>query len=310
MCILFIICIIIIIIRNIVLFYLAFHVSLQVSYFATCACLSDRRQYPSFFRTIPSDAFQVHAIIQILKRFGWTWVGLVYSNDDYGMDAALSFHHAIRDQLGGCVAYSEILPRDNNRREVERIVGAVRDSTSTVVVVISTEAYLLPLMDEISLKNVTGKQWIASEAWSTSPVFLTPRMLPVLAGTLGIAIRRGEIEGLRDFLLRLRPDTKASNNMVRIFWENMFRCRFDPQREPGATVCTGDEDLRSTNTAYTDISELRASYNVYKAVYALAHALHDLLQCVEGKGPFSGHRCANVSTLQPWQVPTPHTLHL
>ncbi|XP_062860381.1 extracellular calcium-sensing receptor-like [Trichomycterus rosablanca] len=279
----------------------------MVSYFATCACLSDRQQYPSFFRTIPSDAFQVHAIIQILKRFGWTWVGLVYSNDDYGIDAALSFHQDIREKLGGCVAYSEILPRDNNRRDIGRIVGVIRDSTSKVVVVISTEAYLLPLMDEISMRNVTGKQWIASEAWATSPVFLTQRMLPVLGGTLGIAIRRGEIEGLREFLLHLRPDTEPSNNMVRIFWEKMFGCRFDPGEtqatgEVDTTLCTGEEDLNSTNTAYSDMSELRASYNVYKAVYALAHALHDLMQCEEGKGPFSNHSCANISTLQPWQV--------
>ncbi|KAI5611330.1 extracellular calcium-sensing receptor [Silurus asotus] len=286
---------------------LASSFGLLVSYFATCSCLTDRHQFPSFFRTIPSDAFQVRAIVQILKRFSWTWVGLVYSNDDYGIYAAYSFHQDVQEQLGGCVAYSEMLPRDNNRRDVERIVRVIKTSTAKVVVVISTEAYLLPLMDEVSLRNVTGKQWIASEAWATSPIFLTPRLLPFLGGTLGIAIRRGEIAGLRDFLLRLRPDTKPANNMVRIFWEEMFGCRFDSENMQTAMkderrLCTGNEDLSSTKTAYSDMSELRASYNVYKAVYALAHALHDLTQCQDGKGPFNGHSCAKIVTLQPWQV--------
>ncbi|XP_036440558.1 vomeronasal type-2 receptor 1-like [Colossoma macropomum] len=279
----------------------------MVSYFATCSCLSDRRQYPSFFRTIPSDAFQVYAIVQILKRFGWTWVGLVYSDDDYGIHAAHAFHQDVQGQLSGCVAYSEMLPRDNNRKDVGRIVEAIKASTARVVVVISTEAYLLPLMDEVALRNVTGRQWIASEAWATSPVFLTPRLLPYLGGTLGIAIRRGEIQGLRDFLLRLQPDRHPKNNMVRNFWEEMFGCTFDSggiqaDGEGEKKVCTGEENLRNTDTAYTDISELRASYNVYKAVYALAHALHDLTTCEDGKGPFSGHICASLGNIQPWQV--------
>uniref|UniRef100_A0A4W4FK22 G-protein coupled receptors family 3 profile domain-containing protein n=1 Tax=Electrophorus electricus TaxID=8005 RepID=A0A4W4FK22_ELEEL len=279
----------------------------MVSYFATCSCLSNQQQYPSFFRTIPSDVFQVRAIVQILKRFSWTWVGLIYSDDDYGIHAALAFHQDLQGQFGGCVAYSEILPRDNNCRDVARIVGVIRASTAMVVVVISTEAYLLPLMDEVAQRNVTGRQWIASEAWATSPIFLTPHLLPFLGGTLGLAIRRGEIQGLRDFLLNIRPDRDPKNNIVRTFWEEMFECTFDsgstqPNGERERKVCTGAEDLRSMDTAYTDMSELRASYNVYKAVYALAHALHDLMQCEEGKGPFISHSCASIHSLQPWQV--------
>uniref|UniRef100_W5LLL8 Olfactory receptor C family, q14 n=1 Tax=Astyanax mexicanus TaxID=7994 RepID=W5LLL8_ASTMX len=279
----------------------------MVSYFATCSCLSNRHQYPSFFRTIPSDDFQVRAIVQILKRFGWTWVGLVYSDDDYGINAAHAFHQDVQRQFSGCVAFSEMLPRDNNRRDIGRIVRVIRDSTAKVVVAISTEAYLLPFMDEVALRKVTGKQWIASEAWSTSPVFLTQRLLPFLGGTLGIAIRRGEIRGLREFLLRLRPDRDPTNNMVQNFWEEMFECTFSSGGVQGdekgeMKECTGEEDLGSTDTAYTDMSELRASYNVYKAVYALAHALHDLTQCEEGKGPFKGQSCASLHTLQPWQV--------
>ncbi|TSK38411.1 Vomeronasal type-2 receptor 1 [Bagarius yarrelli] len=220
----------------------------------------------------------------------------------------MSFHQDVQKQLGGCVAYSEILPKDNNRKEVERIVKVIKTSTAKVVVVFSTDAYLVPIMHEVFLTNVTGKQWIASEAWTTSPVFRTSRLLPFLGGTLGIAIRRGEISGLRDFLLRLRPDIQPENNMVRLFWEEMFRCRFKSDGmlaagEDGRMLCTGHEDLSNTNTAYSDISELRASYNVYKAVYALAYALNDLTHCQEGKGPFNGQSCARISTLQPWQPP-------
>ncbi|XDV29296.1 hypothetical protein PO909_032433 [Leuciscus waleckii] len=276
----------------------------MVSYFATCSCLSDRKKYPSFFRTIPSDAFQVRAMAQILRYFEWTWVGLLYSDDDYGIHASQSFHKDVQ-LFGGCVGFSEMLPRDNNRRDIQSIVGVVQASTARVVVVFSTEAYLLPLMDEVVLQNVTGRQWIASEAWSTSPVFHTQRLLPFLGGTLGIAIRRGEIQGLRKFLYYLRPDNNPRNNIVRIFWENMFGCSFDAggrEVEGEKKGCSGQEDLNSTETAYTDVSELRASYNVYKAVYALAHAIHDLMQCEEGRGPFSGNRCADIINLQPWQV--------
>ncbi|XP_051512054.1 extracellular calcium-sensing receptor-like [Myxocyprinus asiaticus] len=272
-----------------------------VSYYATCSCLSDRKKYPSFFRTIPNDAFQVRAMVKILRHFGWTWVGLIYSDDDYGIYAAQSFHKDMQ-LFEGCVAFSENLPLDNDRKDIRRIVRVIQASTARVVVVISTSTYMLPLMDEVALQNVTGRQWIASEAWASNPVFHSPRFLPFLGGTLGITIRRGEIQGLRDFLLRLRPNNDPRNNMVRIFWENMFGCRFKTGGKEREKICTGQEDLSSTDTAYTDVSELRASYNVYKTVYALAHALHDLMHCEEGGGPFSGNSCAEINNLQPWQL--------
>ncbi|XP_018555898.1 LOW QUALITY PROTEIN: extracellular calcium-sensing receptor-like [Lates calcarifer] len=281
-----------------------------VSYFATCSCLSDRQKFPSFFRTIPSDAFQVLAMIQILKHFDWTWAGLLLSDDDYGLHAARSFQSDMGPSGGGCLAYTEILPWDNDPAELKRIVDVMKKSTARVVIVFAHESHMINLMEEVVRQNVTGLQWIASEAWTSSAVLQTPRLMPYLGGTLGIAIRRGEIPGLRDFMLQTRPDlhhnNSYGNNMVNQFWEHTFQCRFAPPPagwvEAGGALCTGQEDLESVETEFLDVSNLRPEYNVYKAVYALAYALDDMLQCEPGRGPFSGHSCGNLQRLEPWQL--------
>ncbi|XP_037631919.1 extracellular calcium-sensing receptor-like [Sebastes umbrosus] len=282
----------------------------MVSYFATCSCLSDRQKFPSFFRTIPSDAFQVRAMIQILRHFGWTWAGLLVSNDDYGLHAARSFQSDLGQSGGGCLAYLEVLPRGKDPAELRRIVDLMRKSSARVVIVFSQQSHMINLMEEVVRQNVTGLQWMASEAWTAATVLQTPHLMPYLSGTLGIAIRRGEIPGLRDFLLRIRTDIKHNNsygnNMVNQFWEHTFQCRFAPPPagwvEAGGELCTGQEDLESVETELLDISNLRPEYNVYKAVYALAYALDDMLRCVPGRGPFSGHSCGSLQRLELWQL--------
>ncbi|XP_056466451.1 extracellular calcium-sensing receptor-like, partial [Gadus chalcogrammus] len=283
----------------------------MVSYYSTCSCLSDRRQFPSFFRTIPSDAFQVRAMLQILRRFKWTWLGLLVSDDDYGLNVARSFQSDLALSGGGCLAYLEALPKSNDVDDLQRIVGIMKKSTSRVVIAFAHASNMLKLMEEVVRQNVTGLQWMASEAWTTAVVLQTPSYMPFLAGTLGIAIRRGEIPGLRDFLLRIRPDkdtlSNQDNNLVRQFWEHVFHCKFmtTDMEFDGKTqgkLCTGNEILKNIETEFLDLSNLRPEYNVYKAVYALAHALHDILQCVPGSGPFKEQSCARLQGLEPWQL--------
>ncbi|XP_070825808.1 extracellular calcium-sensing receptor-like [Chaetodon trifascialis] len=282
----------------------------MVSYFATCSCLSDRPKFPSFFRTIPSDAFQVRAMIQILKHFGWTWAGLLVSDDDYGLHAARSFQSDLAQSGGGCLAYLEVLPWGHDPSEHQRIVDVMKKSTARVVIVFSHESHMINLMEEVVRQNVTGLQWIASEAWIAATVFQTPHFMTYLGGTLGISIRRGEIPGLREFLLQIRPDqhhnNSNGNSMVNQFWEHTFQCRFAPPpagwMEAGGTLCTGQENLEEVETELLDTSDLRPEYNVYKAVYALAYALDDMLKCESGRGPFSRHSCGNLKRLEPWQL--------
>lgn len=91
---------------------------------------------------------------------------------------------------------------------------------------------------------------------------------------------------------------------VRQFWEHTFQCKFKPAEgeEDDEALCTGDEDLEQVETELLDVSNLRPEYNVYKAVYALAHALDEMLHCEPGKGPFVDRTCAALQSLEPWQV--------
>uniref|UniRef100_A0A8C6TBA3 Receptor ligand binding region domain-containing protein n=1 Tax=Neogobius melanostomus TaxID=47308 RepID=A0A8C6TBA3_9GOBI len=225
---------------------------------------SDRQKYPTFFRTIPSDAFQVHAIIKILKHFGWSWVGLLVSDDDYGLHAARSFQFDLQHSGEACFAYLEVLPWDNNQSKLERIVQVIKKSTARVVI------YNI----QVVTQDVTGLQWIASEAWATVTVLQTPQLMPYLAGTLGIAIRRGEIPGLKEFLLQIQPTNSNKsadeNDIVRQFWEHTFECKFVPAPaewvEAGGALCTGQENLQKIDAEFVDVSTLRPEYNTQGCV--------------------------------------------
>ena len=61
-------------------------------------------------------------------------------------------------------------------------------------------------------KQVTGLQWIADVGWAVDPNLQTPHFMPYLRGTLGIDVRRGEIPGLKEFLLNVHPGNDHVNS--------------------------------------------------------------------------------------------------
>ncbi|KAG7495992.1 extracellular calcium-sensing receptor-like [Solea senegalensis] len=81
----------------------------MISYSSSCACLSDRQKYPTFFRVIPSDDYQVKAIARLLVQFNWTWVGLLRGDNDYGRFAAKGLLRELQETKV-CVAYQEMIP--------------------------------------------------------------------------------------------------------------------------------------------------------------------------------------------------------
>ncbi|XP_013886668.1 extracellular calcium-sensing receptor [Austrofundulus limnaeus] len=265
-----------------------------VSYFATCACLSDKQQYPTFFRTIPSDQFQADALAKLVKHFGWTWIGAVNSDSDYGNYGMASFLEAAHRE-GICVEYSEVFYRTDPRSKIQRVADVIRRSTAKVIVAFTATGDMRVLLEELTLEPPPPRQWIGSEAWITDTLFTS---FSFCAGAIGVAIQKSVIPGLRDFLLDLSPSDVAASAVLTEFWEDAFNCSLKESNDHNKKVCNGTEDITTLKTPYTDTSQLRVTNMVYKAVYAVAHAIHKAV-CEETNDTT---RCDKHLRLEPQQV--------
>ncbi|XP_027017112.1 extracellular calcium-sensing receptor-like [Tachysurus fulvidraco] len=272
-----------------------------VSHLATCACLSNKMKYPSFFRTVPSDYYQSRALAKLVRHFGWTWVGAVCSNNDYGNNGLNEFIIAAKEE-GICVEYSKAFFRTDPREKILKLVEIMKASTSKVIVAFVAYTDFGLLLKEMALQNMTGFQWIGSESWISSFNPSIVQWQDLLIGSMGFAIPKAQIKGLRDFLTNLNPASDAA--IFKELWETIFDCKL-PTQETVETkeICKGNESLSQVQNHYTDVSELRIANNVYKAVYAVAYALHNIYSCSKWQSGKEGPTaCANITDNKPWQV--------
>ncbi|XP_046720582.1 extracellular calcium-sensing receptor-like [Silurus meridionalis] len=250
-----------------------------ISHYSTCECLSDKRKYPSFLRTIPSDYYQSRALAEMVKHFGWTWVGAMRRDDDYGNSGMAAFTEAA-EQLGICLEYSIPFFRTYSQERVMRIVEQIKSSTSRVIIGFLDNWDLESLLPVFFKHNITGFQWVGTEAWIFDTELATMDKHHILKGAIGLAIPKSKVTGLQDFILDIHPLKTVGSAIFTEFWEALFSCKYAVQNGTEETpVCTGNEKLSEVENTFTDMTLMPIFNNVYKGVYAIAHTLHELLGC-------------------------------
>ncbi|XP_026889036.2 extracellular calcium-sensing receptor [Electrophorus electricus] len=274
----------------------------MVSYFSTCACLSNKRKYPTFFRTIPSDYHQAKALAFLVKRFGWKWIGALQSDNDYGRNGISAFAKEV-EALGVCIAFVGTILRTYPQNKILEVVEMIKQPTVKMILAFVPEGDLYPLMQEVVKQNITGKQWIASEAWISAARPSTPEMFQSFRGTIGFVVQKMAIPKLGPILKDISPYHNSESSFVTDFWETVVGCR--PVSSVNilynsTKVCTGTEKINYTNQFF-DITQLRITYKVYQAVYAIAHALHHLMFCEMPETNIS-RLCLNASQITPNMV--------
>ncbi|XP_069092601.1 extracellular calcium-sensing receptor-like [Pleurodeles waltl] len=286
-----------------------FHVP-QVSHGATLSALSNKLQFPSFLRTVPSNKFQNIALPQLIRHFQWSWVGMVVVDNDVGEQGG----HVIRQGIeknGGCVTYVVKIHLGYTKKKVLQVVEVIKQHSVNVIVLHSPEVHVTALMDALYEQHITGKVFVASASFGITPGLFTRQAWELLNGTVGLVPNTGQMAGFWDFLSHLHPSTSSGETFMKLFWEKAFHCKWEQSQEnyttsgdirPDGRPCSGKEALETVARDLFELNDLSYTQHAYLAIQVYAHALNKLMLCKPGNGPFVNRTCANSSNIQPWQV--------
>ncbi|XP_043944552.1 extracellular calcium-sensing receptor-like [Protopterus annectens] len=240
----------------------------QISPASAVSILSDKHQFPSFLRTVPTNSQQPLAIFQLLRHYQWEWVGLIATDSDYGLEGIQLLKEKIT-KYGFCFEFYEIIAPQLTRTKVTSLVQLIKRSSATVIVMYVFLEQLIPLMEEITQQNITGKIWVASGSWVTSSVFAKKNFWTTLDGTVGIIMASGSMPGFKEFLYTIHPNKFPNDVFMKLFWERVFQCKWTDNKTYQATgighddnikFCTGQEKLQELEQTVYPVSDFRYHY--------------------------------------------------
>ncbi|XP_069498878.1 extracellular calcium-sensing receptor-like [Ambystoma mexicanum] len=285
-----------------------FHVP-QISYGSVLSSLSDKLQFPSFLRTVPSSAFQNMALARLMEHFHWTWIGMIISDDDLGLQGGQDMKRLI-EKHGGCVAFTEKVHLSYSRENILRVVHVAQSHAVKVIIVHSPEVHVKTLMDVFSEQNVTELVFVFSASFTLTFGLFNRVTWKLFNGSLGLSPHATKMPDFEEFLAHLNPSRDPNDTFIKLFWEKVFKCKWSKSEDTDTMTpmenmgrfCSENQTLDKKDFHLFELYDLSYTYHTYLAVYVLAHSLDNLMSCKAGQGPFMKGTCADVNNLQPWQV--------
>ncbi|XP_029440349.1 vomeronasal type-2 receptor 26-like [Rhinatrema bivittatum] len=268
--------------------------------------LSDKLQFPSFLRTYPADTLQPRAIGQLLLHFNWTWVGILSSNSDSRSLSSQKIRQEVIEN-GGCVAFLEKIDDRYPSKRLARVAEVIHQSSVSVIVCNCYEMHLKPILELLSFHNITTMMWVFSSAMTINPHLFTKDSWMLLNGSMSFTGSTRNISHFTKFLYHMMPSSYSRDTFTKLFWEKVFGCQWEGQNRTHILTkaddiqCTGKEDLKTVDPALFQLNDLSISYHAYLAIYAYAHALHNMILDRDNEDIF--HMNTNIQNIKPWQPP-------
>ncbi|XP_062609120.1 metabotropic glutamate receptor 4-like [Saccostrea cucullata] len=243
----------------------------QISYASTSIDLSDKSRFEYFSRVVPPDTFQAQAMVDIAKAFGWNYVSTLADEGDYGVKGIGAFKER-STEAGICVAQSLTILRDDTDSRIEQLVlDLLKNERAKVVVMFANEDNARRVLKALMKLNKTSElTFLASDSWGAK---IHPVKGHELAanGAVTLLPKRHVIKDFDEYFINLTVKNNKRNTVDsgKVNLHN-FNTRIKQ--------CSGEEYIGMKGAPYNQEGLVQF---VIDSVYALAHALHNLLsdQC-------------------------------
>ncbi|XP_061896890.1 metabotropic glutamate receptor 1-like [Entelurus aequoreus] len=261
----------------------------QIAYSATSIDLSDKTLFKYFLRVVPSDTLQARALLDIVKRYNWTYVSAVHTEGNYG-ESGMEVFKELAALDGLCLSHSDKIYSNAGEKQFDRLLWKLRQRLpkARVVVCFCEGMTVRGLLMAMRRLGVAGEfLLIGSDGWADRMEVVEGYEQEALGG-ITVKLQSAEVSSFDRYFLKLKLASNSRNPWFPEFWQHRFQCRLPghPQENPNyVRNCSGQERLQDN---YVQDSKMGFVIN---AIYAMAHGLHDMHAnlCPDGHAGLCDH---------------------
>uniref|UniRef100_A0ABM5GPZ5 Vomeronasal type-2 receptor 26-like n=1 Tax=Pogona vitticeps TaxID=103695 RepID=A0ABM5GPZ5_9SAUR len=277
---------------------------------------SSRSHFPFLYQMVPNEGEQYKGIVWLLQHFRWTWIGISAVDDDKG-DRFLQTIVPLLSQNGICDAFIVRLPKwdyvedliDSYLKHWKSYRKVTERKASVLFVYGEPPSFqslrmLLFLTPFLSLPPLE-KAWVVTSHWDFESVSVQKIWdMETFHGSLSFTVHSNQPLGFQEFLQTVKPSWAKGDGFIQDFWQQSFDCYFKMSKgeEGSNNLCTGEEKLETLPGSLFEMRMFGHSYNIYSAVYAVAHALHALYGSTSKYRRSLERGNMPLMNIQPWQV--------
>ena len=237
---------------------------------STCTAtkLSDRNQYPYFFRTVPSDNSPAQIFYELATKFGWYYVAIIYSDCIQGRSMKAAFMKLLTREF--CVRIAEHVKHEDDSDKYRNIISTILHLKIRIVYLFLGRGDCEVFLKAAEYFNSMLRKLTFIIGPSCGTLLIIPSTLEsYVNGLVTIGITNPLTKGFAKYFQSLNPgNTKHTQieNYFKAYWVGLYGCTSANESSPCNT---------QPNDKYNHLAPVRP---VIEAVYAIANSLRRALK--------------------------------